>query len=180
MPASQLMTVGEKNMLMNELLGARRRWTFFREGDVGCRREMRRRRRVSKRRRRREGATEVTTTSTDGRNEGERVLNSAPLARRDAAAFSARERARPWRGRDGGGGSGDSNTSGGGGGGGGLLDRVVVTAAAELVDATRRRENPANRAPSSRHFRNGLGCLSQPRDRARSAAPVKIAPGGQR
>ena len=164
LPASQLMTVGEKNMLMNELLGARRALDVL-PGEATLdddEEDAEEEEGVEKKKKAEEGAATEADDDLDGREERgiERVLNSAPLARRDAAAlFQLARRVKAMAGTGTGAGeAGDSNRSGGGGGGGGLLDRVVVTAAAELVDAAAAAgKSPPTVRQARAHFRNGLG-----------------------
>ena len=120
LPASQLMTVGEKNTLLNELLAARRSLDVLpNETD----------------------ADDAEDSSGDDAGEEdddldvreergiERVLNSSPLARRDAAALfqlARRVKAAAKAGDD----------SSGAGSSSGLLDAAVLRAVAE-VDGTR-------------------------------------------
>jgi hypothetical protein len=120
LPASQLMTVGEKNTLLNELLAARRSLDVLpnvtdtdaaedsEDADAG-----------------------EEDDDLDVREERgiERVLNSSPLARRDAAALfqlARRVKAAAKAGDD----------SSGAGSSSGLLDAAVLRAVAE-VDGTR-------------------------------------------
>ena len=120
LPASQLMTVGEKNTLLNELLAARRSLDVLpNETD----------------------SDDAEDSSGDDAGEEdddldvreergiERVLNSSPLARRDAAALfqlARRVKAAAKAGDD----------SSGAGSSSGLLDAAVLRAVAE-VDGTR-------------------------------------------
>ena len=120
LPASQLMTVGEKNTLLNELLAARRSLDVLpNETDSD--------------------AAEDSEDADDGEEDDdldvreergiERVLNSSPLARRDAAALfqlARRVKAAAKAGDD----------SSGAGSSTGLLDAAVLRAVAE-VDGTR-------------------------------------------
>lgn len=120
LPASQLMTVGEKNTLLNELLAARRSLDVLpNETDSD--------------------AAEDSEDADDGEEDDdldvreergiERVLNSSPLARRDAAALfqlARRVKAAAKAGDD----------SSGAGSSSGLLDAAVLRAVAE-VDGTR-------------------------------------------
>ena len=121
LPASQLMTVGEKNTLLNELLAARRSLDVLpNETDA-------------------DDAAEDSSGDDDGEEDDdldvreergiERVLNSSPLARRDAAALfqlARRVKAAAKAGDD----------SSGAGSSSGLLDAAVLRAVAE-VDGTR-------------------------------------------
>ena len=120
LPASQLMTVGEKNTLLNELLAARRSLDVLpNETDSD--------------------AAEDSSGDDAGEEDDdldvreergiERVLNSSPLARRDAAALfqlARRVKAAAKAGDD----------SSGAGSSSGLLDAAVLRAVAE-VDGTR-------------------------------------------
>ena len=120
LPASQLMTVGEKNTLLNELLAARRSLDVLpNETDTDD--------------------AEDSSGDDDGKEDDdldvreergiERVLNSSPLARRDAAALfqlARRVKAAAKAGDD----------SSGAGSSSGLLDAAVLRAVAE-VDGTR-------------------------------------------
>jgi tRNA C32,U32 (ribose-2'-O)-methylase TrmJ len=121
LPASQLMTVGEKNTLLNELLAARRSLDVLpNETDT-------------------DDAAEDSSGDHAGEEDDdldvreergiERVLNSSPLARRDAAALfqlARRVKAAAKAGDD----------SSGAGSSSGLLDAAVLRAVAE-VDGTR-------------------------------------------
>lgn len=121
LPASQLMTVGEKNTLLNELLAARRSLDVLpNETDA-------------------DAAAEDSSGDDAGEEDDdldvreergiERVLNSSPLARRDAAALfqlARRVKAAAKAGDD----------SSGAGSSTGLLDAAVLRAVAE-VDGTR-------------------------------------------
>ena len=121
LPASQLMTVGEKNTLLNELLAARRSLDVLpNETDA-------------------DAAAEDSSGDDAGEEDDdldvreergiERVLNSSPLARRDAAALfqlARRVKAAAKAGDD----------SSGAGSSSGLLDAAVLRAVAE-VDGTR-------------------------------------------
>ena len=121
LPASQLMTVGEKNTLLNELLAARRSLDVLpNETDA-------------------DDAAEDSSGDDAGEEDDdldvreergiERVLNSSPLARRDAAALfqlARRVKAAAKAGDD----------SSGAGSSSGLLDAAVLRAVAE-VDGTR-------------------------------------------
>ena len=121
LPASQLMTVGEKNTLLNELLAARRSLDVLpNETDT-------------------DDAAEDSSGDHAGEEDDdldvreergiERVLNSSPLARRDAAALfqlARRVKAAAKAGDD----------SSGAGSSTGLLDAAVLRAVAE-VDGTR-------------------------------------------
>ena len=121
LPASQLMTVGEKNTLLNELLAARRSLDVLpNETDT-------------------DDAAEDSSGDHAGEEDDdldvreergiERVLNSSPLARRDAAALfqlARRIKAAAKAGDD----------SSGAGSSSGLLDAAVLRAVAE-VDGTR-------------------------------------------
>ena len=151
LPASQLMTVGEKDMLKNELLCARRALDVLPgeatlEEDVG-----------------RDGAEESGGRSAeadedlDGREERgiERVLNAAPLARRDAAALF--QLARRVKAAAGVGGS-EQNAEKKGGGTRGLLDELAVTAAAELAASSAAAGKPSVTVRQARaHFRETFG-----------------------
>ena len=120
LPASQLMTVREKNTLLNELLAARRSLDVLpNETDTDD--------------------AEDSSVDDDGEEDDdldvreergiERVLNSSPLARRDAAALfqlARRVKAAAKAGDD----------SSGAGSSSGLLDAAVLRAVAE-VDGTR-------------------------------------------
>ena len=119
LPASQLMTVGEKNTLLNELLAARRSLDVLpnEEADESD-----------------SAAADSTAADDDDdldvREERgiERVLNSSPLARRDAAAlFQLARRVRAAAKE------GDAAGAGGAGGSSsGLLDAAVLRAVAEV------------------------------------------------
>lgn len=116
LPASQLMTVGEKNTLLNELLAARRSLDVLpNETDS-------------------DAAAEDSSGDDAGEEDDdldvreergiERVLNSSPLARRDAAALFQLARRVKAAAK-----AGDGSSSG-------LLDAAVLRAVAE-VDGTR-------------------------------------------
>ena len=118
LPASQLMTVGEKNTLLNELLAARRSLDVLpnEEADESD-----------------SAAADSTAADDDDdldvREERgiERVLNSSPLARRDAAAlFQLARRVRAAAKE------GDAAGAGAGGSSSGLLDAAVLRAVAEV------------------------------------------------
>mmetsp|Transcript_30091 Transcript_30091/g.75406 ORF Transcript_30091/g.75406 Transcript_30091/m.75406 type:complete len:149 (-) Transcript_30091:29-475(-) len=81
----------------------------------------------------------------------ERVLNSAPLARRDAAAlFQLARRVKAVAGAASGGGESAAPT--------GLLDEVVLAAARELVTAAAAADTPTPTVRQARsHFRTRLG-----------------------
>ena len=121
LPASQLMTVGEKNTLLNELLAARRSLDVLpNETDA-------------------DDAAEDSSGDDAGEEDDdldvreergiERVLNSSPLARRDAAALFQLARRVKAAAKAG-------DESSGAGSSSGLLDAAVLRAVAE-VDGTR-------------------------------------------
>lgn len=120
LPASQLMTVGEKNTLLNELLAARRSLDVLpNETDSDAAEDSE------------DADAGEEDDDLDVREERgiERVLNSSPLARRDAAALfqlARRVKAAAKAGDD----------SSGAGSSSGLLDAAVLRAVAE-VDGTR-------------------------------------------
>ena len=120
LPASQLMTVGEKNTLLNELLAARRSLDVLpNETDSDAAEDSE------------DADAGEEDDDLDVREERgiERVLNSSPLARRDAAALfqlARRVKAAAKVGDD----------SSGAGSSSGLLDAAVLRAVAE-VDGTR-------------------------------------------
>jgi len=120
LPASQLMTVGEKNTLLNELLAARRSLDVLpNENDSDAAEDSE------------DADAGEEDDDLDVREERgiERVLNSSPLARRDAAALfqlARRVKAAAKAGDD----------SSGAGSSSGLLDAAVLRAVAE-VDGTR-------------------------------------------
>ena len=120
LPASQLMTVGEKNTLLNELLAARRSLdVLLNVTDTDAAEDSE------------DADAGEEDDDLDVREERgiERVLNSSPLARRDAAALfqlARRVKAAAKAGDD----------SSGAGSSSGLLDAAVLRAVAE-VDGTR-------------------------------------------
>ena len=119
LPASQLMTVGEKNTLLNELLAARRSLDVLpnEEADDDARSDL-------------DAADEDDDLDVREERGIERVLNSSPLARRDAAAlFQLARRVRAAAKE------GDAAGAGAGGSSSGLLDAAVLRAVAE-VDGT--------------------------------------------
>jgi tRNA(Leu) C34 or U34 (ribose-2'-O)-methylase TrmL len=176
LPASQLMTVGEKEMLKQELLGARRALdvlpgeaTLEDDDDADV------------------GGSDGSDSDSGGGEGGdategkaaaaeadddldvreergiERVLNSAPLARRDAAAlFQLARRVKAIAGGRSSGGGSEGERVGGkstvSSAERGLLDEVVVAAAAELVEAAAAAGKPPPTVKQARtHFRKGLG-----------------------
>lgn len=119
LPASQLMTVGEKNTLLNELLAARRSLDVLpnEEADDDARSDS-------------DAADDDDDLDVREERGIERVLNSSPLARRDAAAlFQLARRVRAAAKE------GDAAGAGAGGSSSGLLDAAVLRAVAE-VDGT--------------------------------------------
>ena len=117
LPASQLMTVGEKNTLLNELLAARRSLDVLPNEEADVEAEA-------------DSDAAADDDDLDVREERgiERVLNSSPLARRDAAAlFQLARRVRAAAKE------GDAAGAGGAGGSSsGLLDAAVLRAVAEV------------------------------------------------
>lgn len=112
LPASQLMTVGEKNTLLNELLAARRSLDVLPNEEADVEAEA-------------DSDAAADDDDLDVREERgiERVLNSSPLARRDAAALFQLARRVKAAAKE-----GDGSSSG-------LLDAAVLRAVAE-VDGT--------------------------------------------
>ena len=113
------MTVGEKNTLLNELLAARRSLDVLpnEEADDDARSDS-------------DAADEDDDLDVREERGIERVLNSSPLARRDAAAlFQLARRVRAAAKE------GDAAGAGAGGSSSGLLDAAVLRAVAE-VDGT--------------------------------------------
>ena len=155
LPASQLMTVGEKDTLKRELLAARRSLDVLAAAEDGSEDA--------------EVSTEVSDDEDDASNELddredrgiERVLNSAPLARRDAAAlFQLARRVKAVSAGS------DSNR--------GLLDDAVVACTRRLADEAEREGKPPPTVKRARgYLRSELGLSLTNREISRALRAVQ-------
>ena len=155
LPASQLMTVGEKDTLKRELLAARRSLDVLAGAEDGPDDA--------------EASTEVSDDDDDASNELddredrgiERVLNSAPLARRDAAAlFQLARRVKAVSAGS------DSNR--------GLLDDAVVACARRLADEAEKEGKPPPTVKRARgYLRSELGLSLTNREISRALRAVQ-------
>ena len=151
LPASQLMTVGEKDTLKRELLAARRSLDVLADAEDGPEDVA--------------NDDDDASSELDGREDRgiERVLHSAPLARRDAAAlFQLARRVKAARVGS------DSNR--------GLLDDAVVACARRLADEAEREGKPPPTLKRARgYLRSELGLSLTNREISRALRAAQTA-----